>query len=139
MGMLKRDNWRIIETILLRYPETKRIYNEYVEDVMSNTGSGNIYRNSDEESLRPQSVTEAGALRMTSKYAERLKNEINAVEFVYSNLRTEEQKVIRLRYWSGRKPVPYLKISESSYSERQMKRIVYKVIVQVGKYIGEIQ
>ena len=78
---------------------------------------------------------------MTNVYAERMKKEIEAVEFVYGNLTEEEQKVIRLRYWgkNQRKPVPYLRMQESSYSERQMKRIVGKTIKQIGRYIGELR
>lgn len=138
--MLKRDSWRIIETILRRYPEKKREYEEYIADIMAASGGCAENRRPEEEELRPQSVTEAKALKMTNAYASRIKKEIEAVEFVYGNLRPEEQKVIRLRYWTQRhKPVPYLQMPECSYSERQMKRIVYRVITQIGRYIGEIQ
>ena len=90
---------------------------------------------------KAQSVTEAKALKMTSVYHERIKKEIEAVEFVYNSLRPEEQKVIRIRYWSKglRAPIPYLKIGGASYSERQMKRIVFKTIEQIGRYIGELK
>lgn len=138
--MLKRDNWRIIETILRRYPERKKEYEEYVSDIMAAAGySTNIHP--EEESNKPQSVTEAKALKMTNAYAEKSKKEIEAVEFVYLNLTPAEQKIIRVRYWTKniRKPVPYLQMPECSYSERQMKRIVYKVICQIGRYIGEIK
>lgn len=138
--MLKRDSWRIIETILRRYPERKKEYEEYISDIMSSSVGSSTLRNPEEEENRPQSVTEAKALKMTSVYAEKMKKEIEAVEFVYGNLREEEQKVIRLRYWSNRrKPTPYDRMPECSYSTRQMKRIVQKVIVQVGRYIGEIR
>ena len=70
---------------------------------------------------------------------DRIKKEIYAVERVYNGLKDEEQKVMRERFWSMRKKnVPYLKIRSASYSERQMKRIVYKIIYQVGRIIGEI-
>lgn len=137
--MLKRDSWRIVETIIKRYPYRKKEYEEYIADIMSASAGSSALRNPDEEENRPQSVTEAKALKMTSVYAERIKKEIRAVEFVYNNLKPEEQKIIRLRYWSGKKTVPYLQLTECSYSERQMKRIVYKVITQVGRYIGEIR
>lgn len=138
--MLKRDSWRIIETILRRYPERKKEYEEYISDIMSSSAGSSTLRNPEEEENRPQSVTEAKALKMTSVYAEKMKKEIEAVEFVYGNLREEEQKVIRLRYWSNRrKPIPYDRMPECSYSTRQMKRIVQKVIMQVGRYIGELK
>lgn len=139
MERINRSSWRIIETILRRYPERKREYEEYISDIMSASASSSTLRKAEEEENKPQSVTEAAALKMTNAYAERIKKEIEAVEFVYGNLREEEQKVIRLRYWNGKKAVPYLKMTESSYSERQMKRIVYKTITQVGRYLGELR
>ncbi len=76
---------------------------------------------------------------MTSKRAERLKKEIEAVELVYRNLNAEEQKVMKTRFWSDqRRNMPYTKIDKVAYSERQMKRIVKKIISKVGVYLGEI-
>ena len=76
---------------------------------------------------------------MTSKRAERLKKEIGAVELAYNSLKPEEQKVIKIRFWSDRRRnMPYTKIDEVAYSERQMRRIVKKIILQVGIYLGEI-
>lgn len=138
---INRNSWRIIEIILRRYPERKKEYEEYISDIMASSGSSGRLIDPEMEYNRPQSVTEAKALKMTSVYAEKIKKEIEAVEFVYNNLRPEEQKVIRIRYWSrpARKPVTYSKMPECSYSETQMKRIVGKTIKQIGKYIGEIQ
>ena len=137
---VRRDSWKIIETILRRYPERKREYEEYITDIMSCTGSS-ANRDPAEEDNKPQSVTEGAALKMTNAYAERIKKEIEAVEFVYGNLLPEEQKVIRVRYWTRhiRKPVPYYQMSECSYAERTMKRITLKVIKQIGRYIGEVR
>lgn len=138
--MIAKDSWKIIELKIRRYPEKKRQYEEYISDIMSNTSVGEIVIRDNNDGSRPQSITEAKALKMTSVYMERLKKEIEAIEFVYNNLKPEEQKVMRIRYWSDRiRVVPYLKMSECSYSERQMKRIVFKIISQVGRYIGEIQ
>ena len=134
---LERDSWKIIELIIRRYPDKKREYEEYISDIMSSTG-GDSYQGTG-ESNKPQSITEAKALKMTSAYADRLKKEIEAVEFVYNSLREEEKKVMRERYWTDRRRnIPYLQMQQSSYSERQMKRIVYKIICQVGRYLGEI-
>lgn len=134
---LERDSWRIIELIIRRYPDKKREYEEYISDIMSSTTSDGYQGNG--ESNKPQSVTEAKALKMTSAYADRIKKEIEAVEFVYNGLREEEQKVMRERYWTERRRnIPYLQMTQNSYSERQMKRIVYRIICQVGRYLGEI-
>lgn len=135
--MIERESWRIIEMIIRRYPDKKREYEEYISDIMSSS-TGDDYIGIDSGN-KPQSVTEAKALKMNSAYMDRIKKEIYAVERVYNGLRDEEQKVMRERFWSMRKKnVPYLKIKSASYSERQMKRIVYKIIYQVGRIIGEI-
>ena len=135
--VIERESWRIIELIIRRYPDKKKEYDEYVSDIMSSsTGEEYIGNYSDN---KPQSVTEAKALKMTSAYMDKIKREIYAIERVYKGLSEEEQKVMRERFWTDRKKsVPYLKIKSVSYSERQMKRIIYKVIYQVGKIIGEI-
>ena len=141
MQRINRASWRIIETILLRYPQRKKEYEEYISDIMASPAGGSS-RPSDpaRERDKAQSVTEAKALKMTSVYFDRIKREVEAVEFVYNDLRKEEQDVIRVRYWSRgiRKPVPYHRLTSCSYSERQMQRIVQKAIIRVGRYIGEI-
>ncbi len=141
---MRRNNtlsWRIIEAKLMRYPESKREYKEYIEDIMASFGGSSRPDDSTRERNKAQSVTEAKALKITSSYADRMKKEIDAVELVYNELRPEEQTVIRIRYWSQgiRKPVPYHKLTACSYSDRQMQRIVRRVIVKVGRYLGEIK
>ena len=137
---LNRDSWKIIELIIMRYPDKKKEYEEYISDIINSSGpSGEGYTGSSTEYTKPQSVTEAKALKLTNAYMSRLKKEIEAVEFAYRGLNEEEKKVMRIRYWSNRyKKTPYLKMSQCSYSERQMKRIVLKIIIQVGRYLGEI-
>lgn len=137
--MIERESWKIVELIIRRYPYKKKEYEEYISEIMASSQAAGVIITDSEDYSKPQSVTEAKALKMTSVYMERLKKQIEAVEFVYNNLRPEEQKVMRIRYWSDRRRnIPYLQIKDVSYSERQMKRIVYKIIVQVGKYLGEI-
>ena len=137
--MIERESWKIIELIIRRYPYKKKEYEEYISEIMASSQAADVATTDSEDYSKPQSVTEAKALKMTSVYAERLKKQIEAVEFVYNNLKPEEQKVMRIRYWTDRhRNIPYLQMKNVSYSERQMKRIVYKIIVQVGKYLGEI-
>lgn len=116
----------------------KRV-SEYIDQVMASSINHSAGVNFTEDYIKPQSVTEAKALKMTSKRAERLKKEIGAVELAYNSLKPEEQKVIKIRFWSDRRRnMPYTKIDEVAYSERQMRRIVKKIILQVGIYLGEI-
>ena len=136
---ISRDSWKIIELIIMRYPDKKREYEEYVLDVIKASGSLCEDPFYSDEFSKPQSATEAKALKLSNAYATKLKKEIDAVEFVYKNLSEEAKKVMRIRYWSNkRKKTPYLKMTQCSYSERQMKRIVLDIICQVGRYLGEI-
>lgn len=137
--MIERESWKIIELIIRRYPYKKKEYEDYISEIMASSQAAGVGITMSEDYNKPQSVTEAKALKMTSVYADRLKKQIEAVEFVYNNLRPEEQKVMRIRFWSDRhRNIPYLQMKSVSYSERQMRRIVYKIIMQVGKYLGEI-
>lgn len=135
--MIEKESWKIIELIIRRYPDKKREYEEYISDIMSSSTSDDYIGSSSDN--KPQSVTEAKALKMTSAYMDKIKREIYAVETVYGGLKEEEKKVMRERFWTDRKRnIPYLNIKSVSYSERQMKRIVYKIICQVGRFLGEI-
>lgn len=138
--MIDRDSSKIIEIIIRRYPYKKKEYEEYLSDIMGASSKEGMVNTYMDDYTKPQSVTEAKALRTRSTYAEQLKKQINAVETVYNGLSESEQMLMRERFWKDRKRnIPYLQISNVSYSERQMKRIVYKIILQVGKYIGEIK
>lgn len=136
MGIAK-ESWKMIEIMIQRYPERKKEYDDYVESIMCASKGGST---SYDESAKGQSITESKALKMTSVYHNRIKHEIEAVEFAYNSLNEEEKKVMRERFWRLKKQkVPYLKMENINYSERQCKRIVYKVIAIVGKYIGELK
>lgn len=138
--MIEKDSWRIIEIIIRRYPYKKKEYKEYISDIIMSQPAANVSYPDPEEYTKPQSVTEAKALKLDNEYAEKLKKQIEAVELVYNNLNEVEQKLMNERFWKDRrKNTPYLKIKGVSYSERQMKRIVYKIIYQVGRYLGEIK
>lgn len=137
--MIEKESWKIIELVIRRYPDKKKEYEQYISEIMASSPVAGMRVAESDDYSKPQSVTEAKALKMHSKYADRLKKEIEAVELVYNNLKPEEQKLMRIRYWTDRRRnIPYLKIKGVSYSERQMKRIVYRIISQVGRYIGEI-
>ena len=136
--MIERESWRIIEMVIRRYPDKKREYEEYISDIMGNSSRGEFM--GCVISSSPQSVTEAKVLKMNSAYMDHIKKEIYAIEKVYDGLREEEQKIMRERFWTDRKRnIPYLDIKTANYSERQMKRIVYKIIYQVGRILGEVE
>lgn len=137
--MIDHETWHVIEIIIRRYPAIKKQYDEYIDQVMTSSpapAAGLLYS---EDYCRPQSVTEAKALKMTSLRAETLKKQIEAVELVYKNLKPEEKKLMEKRFWSDqRRNIPYTKIKGVAYSERQMRRIVKKIVSKVGVYLGEI-
>lgn len=138
--MIEKESWKIIELVIRRYPDKKREYEQYISEIMASSPATGVNVAESDDYSKPQSVTEAKALKMSSDYADKLKKEIEAVELVYNNLKPEEQKLMRIRYWTDRRRnIPYLKIKGVNYSERQMRRITYKIIQKIGKYIGEIQ
>lgn len=52
----------------------------------------------------------------------------------------QEEILMQIRYWIDRRcNILYLEIKDVSYSERQMRRIMYKIIQKVGRYIGELE
>lgn len=137
--MIAHDTWHIIELIIRRYPESKKEYKEYIDQIMASAPAPAAGLQYSEDYCRPQSVTEAKALKMTSTRAETLKKQIEAVELVYKDLKPEEKKLMERRFWSDkRRNIPYTKIKDVAYSERQMKRIVKRIVSKVGVYLGEI-
>lgn len=137
--MIDHDTWHIIEIIIRRYPTAKKEYEEYIDRVMTSSPATAVGVTYSKDYCKPQSVTEAKALKMTSIRAEVLKKQIEAVELVYANLKPEEKKLMEKRFWSDRgRNIPYTKIKDVAYSERQMRRIVKKIILKVGIYLGEV-
>lgn len=135
---IERDIWHIIEVAIRRYPSAKKEYDEYMDWVMASSAPTAKAVLSEAYS-KPQSVTEAKALKMSSTRADRLKRQIEAVERVYGGLKPEERKVMEKRFWSDwRRNTPYTKINDVAYSERQMRRIVKGIIYKVGVYLGEV-
>lgn len=116
---IEKDSWKIVELILRRYPDKKKEYEKYIGNGCKGTGADK---------------------QITSTYTEHLGKEIEAVEAVYNSLREEEKIVMRERYWTDRdRNIPYLKMRQSNYSDRQMRRIVHKIIYRVGEKLGEIK
>ena len=74
------------------------------------------------------------------KYQYRAKREVKAVKTVLDTLPPIEQEIIRLRFFTDKNTrISYENIYNSGYSPRQIRRIVNKVIIDVGKELGEIR
>ena len=131
------EAWRIVEPKVRRYPQNKAEYEERIDEIMNQKGGsdgqpkGNSIGN----------PTERLAIKIADDpWLQRVKQEIDAVESVYNNMRPEHQKVIRVRFWSYRyHNMKYFDMERCiSYRERQMQRIVRDFIYAVGKKLGEI-
>lgn len=134
---ITREAWKIIEIKIRRYPENKAEYEEVVNCIMNNK------RESDGQPKGTDigNPTERLAIKLAEEpRLQRLKREIEAVEYVYNNLKPDHQKVIRVRFWSYRyQNMCYFDMERStSYSETQMRRIVKSFIRKVGEKLGEI-
>ena len=132
---IPRDSWYIIERVLLRYPDTKEEYINMREQLLE----GTPFNDGLPRSNYPASRMEEAVVKLQSPRMQRMEREIKAVEKAYAALSEEQRKVIRVRYWTCRwRKVPYTRIRDCHYSERQMHRICARVIRSVGKDIGEI-
>ena len=132
---IPKDSWYIIERVLLRYPDTKEEYINMREQLLE----GTPFNDGLPRSNYPASRMEEAVVKLQSPRMQRMEREIKAVEKAYAALSEEQRKVIRVRYWTCRwRKVPYTRIQDCHYSERQMQRICDKVIRSIGKDIGEI-
>lgn len=134
---IPKDSWAIIEKVLRRYPEQKREYENMREMLLDATP----FNDGQPRGNYPANRTEAAIIKLNSPRMQRLEREIKAVEKAYYELDSDEQrKIIRIRYWTcfWRK-IPYNRMRNVSYSEIQMKRIVFKVIRTIGIELGEIE
>lgn len=130
------DSWAIIERVIRRYPETKVLYEDTVDKIIYNTPKpdgqprGNFSGNPTEEKV----------IKLSDPKIERMRREIKAVEKAYEDLNEDHKKVIRARFWADRRRnMPYIWMQATvSYSERQMKRVVFAFIRRVGEMLGEI-
>ena len=122
---ISRESWSKIQTIIRQYPTSCRLITEWEMEIL-------------DANLKAKDPTAHKALLLQSDYAQRLQREIIAVEDMMDRLSEEEQKVIRLRFWSGRNVVPYEYMRETHYSIRQMQRIVSRAVKIVGIHLGEL-
>lgn len=122
---ISRESWSKIQTIIRQYPTSCKMITEWEMEVL-------------DANLKAKDPTAHKALLLQSDYAQRLQREIVAVEDMLDRLSEEEQKVIRLRFWSGRSVVPYEYMTACHYSIRQMQRIVSRAVKIVGITIGEL-
>ena len=119
------ESWNKIQTTIRQYPKSCQLITEWEMEVL-------------DANLKEKDPTAHKTLLLQSEYAKRLKREIEAVEDMLDRLTEEEQRVIRMRFWSGRSVVPYEYMQKCAYSERQMHRVVSKAIKIVGVNLGEL-
>lgn len=136
---IDKDTWRIVETIIINYETYKERLLSYEKEVILSSKTSSATVSYDDDYTKPQSITELKALKLNNAYYNNLNRKIKAIESAYNMLRKEEQEVIFERFWKYRKKTSYLKLVNIPYSERQMKRIVKKMVIMVAKYLGEIQ
>ena len=133
---IPRDSRAIIERVLMRYPDQKEEYDSMREQLLESTP----FNDGQPRGNYPGNRLEDVVIKLQSPRMQRIEMEIKAVEKAYNALREEEKKVIRIRYWTSRwRKVPYTRIRDSFYSERQMQRIVFRMIDSVGRDLGEIE
>ena len=136
---LPPDAWRQATLVLLRYPETKAQHTQLVEESQTRTGeqNGNSHKPVHSDPTANAGIKLAGDPRF-----QRIKREVAAVENAMARLDGAEREVIRRRFWNhkrgSRKICAYRYMIDIGYSERQMHRIVRRVVKAVALQLGEM-
>lgn len=135
---LPPDAWRQATLVLLRYPETKVLYNQLVEEVQTRTDE----RKGNSHKPVHSDPTATAAIRLSDDARfQRVKREVTAVDNALTGLDGAEREVIRQRFWShkrGSRKVCKYSMIDIGYSERQMHRIVRRVVKAVALQLGEL-
>lgn len=119
------ESWSKMQMVIRQYPKSVKLINEWEMEVL-------------DANLKAKDPTAHKAMLLQSEYAKRLQREIDAVEDMLDRLSPNEQKVIRMRFWSGKAVLPYEYMRECHYSVRQMQRIVNRAVRIVGINMGEL-
>lgn len=131
-----------IERVLMRYPETKRDYeNRYKIVVLSRTSIDDVKGNISSDN-KPQSVTEGSALKlMTDLSLKRMKVEIDAVESALDGLDEVKMSIISQRFWTKRKEHKKVPLSRivAPYSYDAIGDICRLVTYRIGNNLGYIE
>lgn len=135
---LPPDAWRQATLVLLRYPETKAQYTQLVEESQTRTGEQN---GKSHKPVHSDPTANAGIKLSGDPRFQRIKREVAAVESALIGLDGAEREVIRRRFWShkrGSRKVCKYSMIDIGYSERQMHRIVRRVVKAVALQLGEL-
>lgn len=132
---ITKESWSICETVVMRYPEQKKEYEELRESILKSSSCPDgqprsNYRGSHLEQM---------VIKLSSNRMIRMEKENRVVENAYNKLDEEQKKLIRKRYWNETgKKIPYLKIHDVAMSERTMKRTVFGFLYLIAKALGEV-
>lgn len=136
---LPPDAWRQATLVLLRYPETKVLYNQLVEEVQTRT---NEQKGNSHKPVHSDPTANAAIKLSDDVRFQRVKREVAAVDSALTGLDGAEREVICQRFWShkrdSRKVCGYNYMRDTGYSRRQMQRIVKRVIISVAMHLGEL-
>ncbi|WP_017728513.1 DUF722 domain-containing protein [Halalkalibacterium ligniniphilum] len=138
MTALRKATFKHVEAELYAYPDTKKEIKRLREQIMNDTeidenvGMGS---NSVRVASRP---TEQIATRLTTNKTLRNLEEISdAIESVYEQLEESQKKLIRLRYWNGRRGFSWERIAlECNISERTVYNYRNMIIDAIAERVG---
>lgn len=130
------SSWRIIETIVMRYPKRKQEYKTIVEQILNSSS----YNDGQPKGDNISNQTEGVVLKLNSPRILRMGAEIEAVGKAFEQMNHEAKDLIEKRFWSdgGRRKTPYWCIHNIYMSESTMYRIVHDFFENVGGKLGEL-
>ena len=139
--------WSRATDVLLYYPETLKKYAGFLEEATTRDPE---FRGGSGKPLSPDPTADAAIRLAANKEAENARQQIEAVEMAIAPLMPIEREVIRRRFWDTpeltsihtqkrirKRPKQYELLQDLPYSERQMYRIVRRVVLSVAAYLGE--
>lgn len=133
---ISATSWKIIETIIMRYPERKQEYDEIVMSILESSP----FNDGQPKGNGISNITESTVLRLNNNYINRMDIEIKAVENALDKLKPDARNLIEKRFWSEgkQKKKTYESLECMPMSERKMHYITHNFFENVGKAVGEL-
>lgn len=100
LGRIPKEVKIDIERMVRRYPRNKAMLISLEEDVILATHpSPDSMKGNISSDNKPQSVTESKALKLANPYYDRIRKEVEAVEYAYNRLNPGKRDIIEQRFW----------------------------------------
>lgn len=122
------ESKRIVDNVLVRYPQTKKRLKEYREQILTSASHGNEW----------ESDPERKGEKLATPYIMRMEREVQAVEAALEALTASEKAVIEERYFKKASRHTEVIAMEAGYCRQRASGIWARMRFLVAVYLGEI-